>query len=216
MLLDIVIMAIVILLLFLAFKDEIFSLWRKIGKRKKAVRKREVPKREENETPPAEKTVKAEEKPATGTLRTEVPKKKIEAPPAAPPAEKERIAETAVEKKVAKELPGSDYPDFDNSRLLGLGLSQADADAFTGELIEQIEDQIPKIEEAISNRAFDQIERLSHSIKGSATNIGTGGVADVLVDFNTYAKTGKDMDIITAHFENLKNYQGKLKKQFPA
>jgi hypothetical protein len=58
------------------------------------------------------------------------------------------------------------------------------------------------------------MERLTHSIKGSATNIGTGGVSDLLVDCNTYLKTGTDIDIAKAYVAHLKQYTQELKAQY--
>ncbi|MEA3456339.1 MAG: Hpt domain-containing protein, partial [Campylobacterota bacterium] len=118
------------------------------------------------------------------------------------------------EKLKAKEIPIGDYPDFSNSRLLDMGLSQEDANTFVHELIGQVDDHIPQIEAAIVSEDYEQIERLTHSIKGSATNLGTGGIADVMVDFNTYCKSGTDERVIMAHLNNLKAYQEKLKSQF--
>lgn len=114
----------------------------------------------------------------------------------------------------AKELPRGEYPDFSNSRLLDMGLSQTDADTFVQELVGQIDDHIPQIEEAINSKNYEEIERLTHSLKGSATNLGTGGVADLLIDYNTYCKAGKDDEILTAYLNILKTYQVKLKEQF--
>ncbi|RLA76757.1 MAG: hypothetical protein DRG30_02000 [Epsilonproteobacteria bacterium] len=127
---------------------------------------------------------------------------------------------TALEEKAkkrvvpTKELPKGVYPNFDNSRLLDMGLSQADADIFVQDLVVQIDDHIPQIEAAVKSKDYEEVEHLTHSIKGSATNLGTGGIADALVEYNTYCKTGKDDDILLAYLEILKTYQVKLKEQF--
>ena len=147
------------------------------------------------------------------TEQRELAKKEAEEKDAAEKARKE-IEEAKKTEAKTKELPKREYPDFDNSRLLGMGLTQEDADTFVLELIEQIDDHIPQLEEAIESGQYDQIERLTHSLKGSATNLGTGGVANVLIDFNTYSKEGKEKEIILAHLNNLKAYQEKLKSQF--
>jgi len=116
--------------------------------------------------------------------------------------------------KAPQAAPEKVYPDFDNSRLLGMGLSQKDADDFVLELIEQIDDHIPKIEAAIGADDFENVERLTHSLKGSATNLGTGGVADQLIEFNTYCKSGKNKEKVENYLASLKTCQAKLKKQF--
>jgi HPt (histidine-containing phosphotransfer) domain-containing protein len=58
------------------------------------------------------------------------------------------------------------------------------------------------------------MERLTHSIKGSSTTVGTGGVSDLLVDFNTYLKTGRELAIAEAYLEQLKHYCEELKQQY--
>ncbi len=126
-------------------------------------------------------------------------------------AELEKEAKKSVAPKV---LPKGVYPRFSNSRLLDMGLTRADADIFVHELVVQIDEHIPQIEVAIKCKSYEEIEQLTHSLKGSATNLGTGGVADALVDYNTYCKKGNDPDILSAYLEILKAYQGKLKKEF--
>lgn len=116
--------------------------------------------------------------------------------------------------KEAKELPEANYPAFTHVRLLEMGLSDEEAEEFVGELIPQIEVEIPLIETALQGGDFHEIERLTHGIKGSATNIGTGGVSDLLDDYNTYVKTGTDIDIAKAYLEHLIHYTAELKEQY--
>ncbi len=106
------------------------------------------------------------------------------------------------------------YPKFDHSRLLKMGLSEEEAKEFVAELIPQIETQIPLIKEAMATSDFHNMERLTHSIKGSSTTVGTGGVSDLLVDFNTYLKTGTEPAIVEAYLEQLKHYCEELKEQY--
>ena len=58
------------------------------------------------------------------------------------------------------------------------------------------------------------MEELTHSIKGSATNLGTGGISDLIVDYDTYLKTGAEPAIAEAYFEHLNHYYEKLKEQY--
>ena len=125
--------------------------------------------------------------------------------------ETEEIIEEVIEDK---ELPECKYPPFTHVRLVEMGLSDDEATEFVNELIPQLEEQVPLIEEAISNANFHQVEKLTHGIKGSATNIGTGGVADFLTEFNTYLKSGTDVDIIKAYHAHFIRYIEELKKQY--
>ncbi|BAF72185.1 Hpt domain-containing protein [Sulfurovum sp. NBC37-1] len=127
-------------------------------------------------------------------------------------AKKQAKEEAATTAKEAKALPA--YPDFDHSRLVEMGLSDEEAKDFVKELISQIEEQLPLIEKALQEGDFHQMEQLTHSIKGSSTNIGTGGVADLLIDYNTYLKTGNDPILSKSYYEELKIQLERLKVQY--
>jgi HPt (histidine-containing phosphotransfer) domain-containing protein len=133
------------------------------------------------------------------------------------PPRQETAAESKRPKnqKPATELPKGEYPDFNYERLIEMGLSEEEALEFIQELIPQIAEQIPLIDDAMKIPDFHQMERLTHSIKGSSTTIGTGGVSDLLVEYNTYLKTGTELPVAEAYQEHLKRYFEKLKKQFP-
>lgn len=113
-----------------------------------------------------------------------------------------------------KKLPEANYPQFTHVRLIEMGLSDEEAKEFVGELIPQIETEIPLIEAAIQEGDFHKTEKLTHGIKGSATNLGTGGVSDLLTDYNTYLKTGTDSDIAKAYYKHLIHYSNELKAQY--
>jgi HPt (histidine-containing phosphotransfer) domain-containing protein len=111
-------------------------------------------------------------------------------------------------------LPECNYPDFDHSRLMEMGLGEDDAHAFVGELINQIDEQLPKLQDAIDDKNVEQVERLTHSMKGSSSNIGVGGVTDLLIEFNTYTKSKSNFAVIKEYFNQLKVYLQKLKDQY--
>ena len=148
-----------------------------------------------------QKLQKKEEVKADKLPTAKVEKPKVEAPKKEAP-------------KKTKKLPNCTYPLFTHVRLIEMGLSDEEAQEFVQELIPQLEAQIPLIEEAFKEKDFHQMERLTHSIKGSATNLGTGGISDLLVECNTYLKTGTDIDIAKAYFDSLKHYTQTLKEQY--
>ncbi|PTB87995.1 hypothetical protein C9925_00785 [cyanobacterium G8-9] len=119
-----------------------------------------------------------------------------------------------IKNKEEKKLPLCTYPQFTHARLVEMGLSDEESKEFVQELIPQLETQIPLIEEMLNIADFHQIERLTHSIKGSATNLGTSGISDLLVEYNTYLKTGTDIEIAKAYFGYLKHYTQELKEQY--
>jgi len=158
--------------------------------------------------------------PPEQTVKRVRPKKVIQEPKPEPKPElkpepePEKVAETPQAVKETKKLPEANYPQFTHVRLVEMGLSDEEAKEFVAELIQQLEVEIPLIEVAIQDEDFHKTERLTHGIKGSATNLGTGGVSDLLIDFNTYLKTGTDIDIVKAYLEHLIRYTNDLKAQY--
>ena len=157
------------------------------------------------------------QKPISDKRETPSREQKRPEPKAQPEPEPEPKPEPKPEPEAIKEtkaLPEANYPEFTHSRLVEMGLSDEEAKEFVGELIPQIETHYPLIEKAIEEADFEQLERLTHGIKGSANNLGTGGVSDLLSDYNTYLKTGSDLDMIKAYFAHLKYYNDELKAQY--
>ena len=131
-----------------------------------------------------------------------------------PKKEKKQTIQQNIKSIPAIELPCCTYPKFSHVRLVDMGLSDEESKEFIHELIPQLETHITLIEKALTIQDFHQIERLTHGLKGSATNLGTGGIADLLVEINTYLKSGIDMDIVTTYLEYLKYYTQELKEQY--
>jgi len=107
------------------------------------------------------------------------------------------------------------YATFDNTRTMEeFGLSREEANDFILDLITQVEEELVNLEAAVEAHDTKKIEDISHMIKGSATNLGTGGIADVLVDFNTYMKSASEPEVIASHMRNLHRAYDELKTQF--
>ncbi|RLA69957.1 MAG: hypothetical protein DRG24_07655 [Epsilonproteobacteria bacterium] len=149
-------------------------------------------------------------------IRPEVKKTKVEPVKPTPKVEVQPKVEPLIKAEAkVKVKTEKDYSKYNNARAVEqLGLSQEEADMFISELIEQIDSEIPSLEAAINSEDYEKIESISHMIKGSATSLGSGGVADVLVDFNTYSKEGKDIQVLQSHLANLKHHLVDLKAQF--
>jgi len=144
-----------------------------------------------------------------------VPEVNVEAPkPEQKPEQKIEPKVEAPEPVETKNLPEANYPEFTHIRLVEMGLSDDEAKEFVAELIPQLETETTLIEAAIKEKDFHQLEQLTHGIKGSATNLGTGGVSDLLDEFNTYLKSGTDTDIAEAYLKHLVHYTGELKRQY--
>ena len=117
---------------------------------------------------------------------------------------------------VEVELPSCQYPKFSHERLVSMGFSEAEAIEYAVELIKQIEMEMPPLKEAIANKDFEKIDHITHSIKGSSSTIGSGGISDLIDDFSLYIQTGKEQKITEAYFKHLERYYKDLKAQYQA
>lgn len=162
---------------------------------------------------PKEKNLKKEKSRETIPQKEEtLPQPEIEIPEEKPlPVE---VPETEVTPPEPKKIELPDYLDFDHSRLIEMGLPDAEAREYVKELIPQVEAQIPLIKEALDNKDFHAMEKLTHSIKGSSTTVGTGGISALLSDYNTYLKQGTDPAIAEAYLEKLEFYKEALIEQY--
>ena len=206
----------VVLLVFLEYRNE--KKYQKQRRRKRQERtsnKRTTPTQNQKKTTPKSTRAPKPEPEVKPKPTVEVkPEVKAEATPE--PEIKEEV-KPEPKKEVpteTKKLPEANYPPFTHVRLVEMGLSDEEAKEFVAELIPQIETEIPLIEAAIEEGDFHKIEKLTHGIKGSATNLGTGGVSDLLTDYNTYLKTGTDSDIAKAYLKHLIHYTNELKSQY--
>jgi len=139
-------------------------------------------------------------------------KPKIESKPEPKPEPEPKVE--AQEPVEIKKLPEANYPEFTHIRLVEMGLSDDEAKEFVADLISQLETEIPLIDAAMKEGDFHKMERLTHGIKGSSSNLGTGGVSDLLSEYNTYLRTDTDVDIAGAYLKHLVHYTNELKKQY--
>jgi HPt (histidine-containing phosphotransfer) domain-containing protein len=117
--------------------------------------------------------------------------------------------------KQAREILERDYGHFSHQRLVeGMGLSPEEADEFVVELIHQLEGAINDLDAAVSEKRYEEVEHITHGLKGAALNIGEGGVAQLLVDYNTYMKHGTEQPVIEAYQTLLKRTVSDLKVEY--
>ncbi len=206
---------ILVLFVYLEYRNE--KKYQKERRQKRQnVKKEEQPVRKPKKVPSAKELEeeKSQEKKAEQQKRLEEKKPELEftSKPIVTEIKTETVEVDTKPKNIAISL--GKYPKFDHSCLLDMGLSQEESKEFVAELIPQIETQIPLIKEAMATSDFHSMERLTHSIKGSSTTVGTGGVSDLLVDFNTYLKTGTELAIAEAYLKQLNHYCEELKEQY--
>ncbi len=113
------------------------------------------------------------------------------------------------------EIRQKHYEPFTHSRLVeSMGLSSEEADEFVLELIHQLESAIEELDRKIKEGDFVEIEHITHGLKGAALNIGSGGVADILVDYNTQMKEGSDIETAMAYQDLLRHAVSDLKIEY--
>jgi len=129
---------------------------------------------------------------------------------------KEEISTKEQSQKRSLDMPKYNYVTFDHSRLVKMGFSDKEAKEFVLELIPQIASQMPILQEAIEKKNITLIDEITHDIKGSSGNIGSGGITDLMNDFNAYIKRGDDIEVLQAYYKNVEYYYKALKQQYQA
>ncbi|WP_456381141.1 hypothetical protein [Hydrogenimonas sp.] len=197
------------------------------SRRKARERKKESSEKKEAPTPsPAPETkpeAKVETKPEREEKEETVSRKSPETPKSAEESPDTRSQtlyrlhpeEEKKEKGLPEELK-KEYGPFTHRRLVeGMGLSEEEADEFVVELIHQLEEAIRSLDEAIGRKEYDDIEHITHGLKGAALNIGEGGVAELLTDYNTYMKRKEiEFSVVEAYQTLLKRTVSELKIEY--
>ena len=92
-----------------------------------------------------------------------------------------------------------------------MGLTQEEADEFVLELIKAIEGEVPKIEEGIMRSEYKVIEEIVHTITGTSSTLGSGGVSSALISFYAAIQHRDDLQKLYIHLQNVKYYLAELK-----
>ncbi len=130
-------------------------------------------------------------------------------------APKTASCDESCDKSRIDEIFKKDYGVFSHQRLVEtMGLSDDEADEFVLELIHQLEDAIAELDRRVEEGDFEEIEHITHGLKGAALNIGSGGVADILVDYNQEMKESKSAETAKAYQELLRRSVSDLKIEY--
>jgi len=133
-------------------------------------------------------------------------------------AEKVQNNECTIDEKfefVHVDIPTKQYPKYDNSRAVDeMGLSQEEADSFVLDLIKAIEVEIPSIESAILKGDYKSIEEIVHTITGTASTLGSGGISSAFIAFYSSVQHRDGMQEEYIHLQNIKHYLNELKEDF--
>ena len=133
-------------------------------------------------------------------------------------AQKVQSVECTIDEKFGsldESIPTKQYAPYNNSRAVDeMGLSQEDADAFVSDLIKAIEVEIPTIEAAIMTQDYKVIEEIVHTITGSASTLGSGGISSAFISFYAAVQHRDSFQKIYVQLQNVKYYLKELKEQF--
>ena len=111
-------------------------------------------------------------------------------------------------------IPTKEYPKYDNTRAVEeMGLTQEEADNFVQDLVKALESEMPRIEVAIKGSDHKAVEEIVHTITGSSSTLGSGGVSSALISFYTAVQHRDDFQKLYTHLQNVKYYLAELKEQ---
>lgn len=111
-------------------------------------------------------------------------------------------------------IPTKQHAKYDNTRAVEeMGLTQEEADGFVHDLVKAIESEIPKIEAAITASDYKTVEEIVHTITGSSSTLGSGGVSSALISFYTGVQHRDSFQELYVHLQNVKYYLSELREQ---
>lgn len=111
------------------------------------------------------------------------------------------------------DIPTKQYPKYDNSRAVDeMGLTQEEADDFVLDLIKAIEAEIPRLESDILKGDYKGIEEIVHTLTGTASTLGSGGISSTFIAFYASVQHRDSMQEQYIHLQNIKYYLNELKQ----
>ena len=127
------------------------------------------------------------------------------------------IEEGSIEQKFESynlTIPTKQYPVYDNKRAVKeMDLTQEEADGFVLDLIKAIDVEIPHVEEAIVKSDYKTIEEIAHTLTGTSSTLGSGGVSSAFIAFYASVQHRDSMQEQYVHLQNVKFYLAELKEQ---
>jgi len=133
-------------------------------------------------------------------------------------AQKVQSVECTIDEKfssIDETIPTKQYAPYNNARAVDeMALSQEDADAFVSDLIKAIEDEIPALEAGIMTQDYLVIEEIVHTITGSASTLGSGGISSAFISFYAAVQHRDSFQKLYVHLQNVKYYLNELHEQF--
>ncbi len=112
------------------------------------------------------------------------------------------------------DIPTKQYPLYNNARAVEeMGLSQEEADGFVHDLVKAVGAEIPNIESAILGHDYKRLEEIVHTISGSSSTLGSGGVSSALISFYAAVQHRDDWQKLYVHLQNVKYYLNELHEQ---
>ena len=131
-------------------------------------------------------------------------------------AQKVQEDQVPVEEKVETPevtIPTKQYPKYDNSRAVDeMGLTQEEADSFVLDLIKAVGSEVPRMEEAIQNSEYKTLEEIVHTVTGSSSTLGSGGISSAFISFYAAVQHHDTMQQLSIHLQNVKYYLEQLKE----
>lgn len=132
--------------------------------------------------------------------------------------QKDEVIPLSNKKEITQEIfhIRKEYPEFDiEVSAEELRMEVEEIEEFINEFIEQLDDRINELYKLYEQEKWEELERLIHLLKGSATNLRISGIADILIEFNTYLRSENiEKEQVKFLIDDLEYYFDKLKMNF--
>jgi HPt (histidine-containing phosphotransfer) domain-containing protein len=173
-----------IYLIYLIFKENKITKTKEIDNFSEELKKKELLRQEEIKKESEKKELLRQEE-----IKKESEKKEL--------LRQEEIKKESEKKELNKEInevnkilsPNKIYPDFNIENPMNeLGMDSQEVKEFLVEFIDQVIDQRVEIIKNIEVLNIENLEKLTHSIKGSSSSLRINGIGDCIAEFNNYLR----------------------------
>ncbi len=80
------------------------------------------------------------------------------------------------------------------------------------ELIEQMDQSLPELKQAIEQNDYDNVRSIAHGLKGAAANLGADQIANAFYEMETMGKN-QDLNTAMSKFEEILEMKESVKQE---
>lgn len=132
-------------------------------------------------------------------------------------AQNVEIEEQTIDKKfefLQVQIPTKQYPLYDSMRAVTeMDLTIEEVAGFVLDLIAAIDAEIPRMEEAILKSDYATLEEITHTLTGTSSTLGSGGISSAFICFYASVQHRDSIQEQYIHLQNIKFYLNELKEE---